>query len=288
MKRSALIGLMLIGFACSGTSQARAIIIEGTLDTCSIRNDLMNNGSVQLEIGVYDPDPGGLTGCDTIDPTTFDPFSINYFGTTYTDLFVNENGSLTFGASGFAGAATTSLVDLGIDIIAPFSADVGLTASSGDVRWGFGGASLWVTWSSVGEQGSSTGERNSFQVAILDRSFTTGNAGDFDLQFNYGAIGWDPGFAGFASALGDGIQFPGSGVPGALIGDDFSGMCGPFSVTCGRNVDDVDIDNEPVFGRYVFEFRNGVLMTGLTPIPEPGSLLLVGLGLILLRLRQRA
>src|SRR5262249_8041278 len=50
-------------------------------------------------------------------------FSMNFFGTTYTQFWVNNNGNVTF-ASDFGTFTPTGLLSVGQPIIAPFFADV--------------------------------------------------------------------------------------------------------------------------------------------------------------------
>jgi hypothetical protein len=63
-------------------------------------------------------------------------FSVNFFGTTFNQLYVNNNGNITFEARLFA-YTPLPLISAGIKIIAPFWADVD-TRGTGLVRYGPG------------------------------------------------------------------------------------------------------------------------------------------------------
>ena len=86
------------------------------------------------------------------------PMSLKFFGTTYSQLFVNNNGNVTFGS--FLELYTPkSIVEEAasdqLDIIAPFWADVDTRAAgSGVVTYGTntvnGHAAFGVTWPYVG------------------------------------------------------------------------------------------------------------------------------------------
>ena len=202
-------------------------------------------------------------------------FDIDFFGSTYSQLYVNNNGSVTFNAP--IGAYTPSgLSVLGVAYIAPFFADVDTRNVGSPVTYGIGtfnGLSAFgVNWVDVGyySNSSSYAGRNSFQLILVDRSDIS--AGDFDIIFNYDSIQWEAGTAsgaganglggsaaraGWASGTGEFYELPGSGVNGAFING------GPYALV-GKS--------------FVFEVRNGVL----TPIPEPKTwaMLLAGLGIV--------
>jgi hypothetical protein len=102
------------------------------------------------------------------------PFSVDFYGTTYDSLFVNNNGNLTFnsGQSAYTpyglGAGYT-----GQPIIAPFFADVDTRGpGSGLTSWGVG----------TFDGGEQTDKLNTFQVLLVDRSDTGSN--NFDIVFN--------------------------------------------------------------------------------------------------------
>lgn len=224
------------------------------------------------------------------------PFSVNFYGTTYNSLFVNNNGNLTFNSA--QGAYTPFGLGasyIGQPIIAPFFADVdtrgdGSGLTSWDTGTFDGHDAFGVTWPAVGYYNSQTDKLNTFQVILVDRSDT--GAGNFDIIFNYDQIQWETGGAsggtdglggisaavGFANGTGDPgtfLQFDGSLVNGALIDG------GPDSLTGHTN------DN--VLGQYVFDIRNGSVLPA-TPEPSTWAMILVGfagMGVLARRASQR-
>jgi hypothetical protein len=208
-------------------------------------------------------------------------FTINFFGTTYDKLWVNNNGNLTFDDA--LGTYTPfDLYTAGRVIIAPFFADVD-TSSAGDPV----GYQIWATgldevdghpafgatWRNVDYYSSSTSHtnRNHFQVILIDRSDIA--AGDFDIEFNYDQIQWEAGTAsgGDVNGLGgdsaragysDGTssnsyEIPGSAVNGAFLDSN------PTTGLIHNSM------NSSQLGRYVFQVRGGVPTVTPTPTPTP-------------------
>lgn len=205
-------------------------------------------------------------------------FTANFFGSSFTQAFVNNNGNLTFNSP------LSTFTPFGLDttttpIIAPFFADVdtrGLNTSpvtygTGlvDSRNAFAANYIDVSHFSFGTN------LNSFQVVLIDRSDI--GSGDFDIEFNYDQIVWEAGTAsgsdsnglggfsaraGFSNGTGNPgtfFELPGSGVNGAFLDGNLA--TGLINNSLNSNVD----------GRYIFQARNGGIVT--TPVPEPMTIL---------------
>ena len=206
-------------------------------------------------------------------------FTIDFFGTDYTELYVNNNGNVTFDFALFT-FTPFDLLTTGQVIIAPFFADVdtrvGNLMSYGpgmvDGRPAFG-----VTWPGVGCYNRiqfGANESNHFQLILIDRSDIA--AKDFDIEFNIDRILWETGQAsggdgdclggnaaraGFSNGSTDSFELPGSGIPGAFL--DSNGPTGLVN----NNL------NSAQLGRYLFEVRGGA---PLVPEIINGEITLVG------------
>jgi len=194
-------------------------------------------------------------------------FNTNFFGTTYSQLYVNNNGNVTFNSSmstfnPFGLSATST------PIIAPFFADVDTRSGGNPVTYGqatIGAqAAFGVDWYGVGAYSNQYNPLNYFQLVLIDQG-----GGDFDIEFNYDSIGWDRGTGaavGYANGLGVYHEFVGSIVDDAFLDS------GPNALALNTNTD--------VTGRYLFNVRNGVVVEPpLNAIPEPSTFLLLGAGL---------
>jgi len=215
-------------------------------------------------------------------------FNANFFGTTYSDLFVNNNGNVTFDAPLGTYTPFGLTTNIGTAIIAPFFADVDTRSpNSGVVQYGQGTVdgrnAFGVDWVNVGYYDEHADKLNSFQLVLIDRSDR--NPGDFDMEFNYDQILWETGdasdgvngFGGESARVG---YSAGTGVSGTFFEFAGSGANGYFLDSSPTGLID-DSLNSPVLGRYVFSVVNGEPQQPQV-IPAPGALLLVGIGLSLL------
>ncbi len=281
---------------CAGASisqaMARSIIIDGgNVDACSF--DASNfgavpaNGSVEVPIGIYD------SSCTATPVATF---SLNIGGTSYSSMFVHENGIVSFGAPITDGPATP-LSSFTVPVFAPFFAD-GAPANATSIRYGWTDPSVgfpnsfWVTWDEFVADGSTTGLANIFQLGVVDLG-----GGDFDLIFNYETIAWDDPVigaqAGLSLGLAGAFTLAGAGVPGAYLGSDDTSsgvsVCtspSPATALACNNYNDgsqavggIDANTgQPSNGYYLFKFRNGILTNPPNEVPLPAAAWLFVLG----------
>ena len=216
------------------------------------------------------------------------PFPVNFFGTTYTDTFVNNNGNVTFDAP--MGTFTPFTLDASTPpIIAPFFADIDTRGSgSAETTYSYGSTThqghqaFCVNWLNVGYYAAHWDKLNSAQLLLVDRSDQ--GPGDFDIVFNYGHVTWETGDAsggfggfggtpaavGFSSGNGNEgsfFQMPGSLTTGAFVDG------GPHALSTGFNTP----ARTP--GRFVYQVRNGATgnsATGVVGTVTSGGLPAVG------------
>lgn len=192
------------------------------------------------------------------------PFDLKYFGNTFTQLYVNNNGNVTF--DGPKSQYTPNALNGGtsVPIIAPFFADVDTrdTSESDVVTYGASpdGNQFCVNWADVEPYvgTSHEGLLNTFQLILTKRSDVAGRSpGDFDITFNYDQIQWDTGdvsngisaVAGYASGTGaDGTFFQ---LEGSLVNGAFLDGGGDALVSGEQNSGHA--------GRYLYEVRNSGL-----------------------------
>lgn len=194
------------------------------------------------------------------------PFDVNFYGSSFDRLWINNNGNVTFDAplstyTPFGLAGTSS------KIIAPFFADVDTRGSgSQPVSYGWGDttyeghSAFCVNWVNVGYFAGHTDKLNSFQLLLVNRE-DSATPGDFDIVFNYDQIQWESGdFSGGVGGLG--------GTSAAAGFSNGSGEEGTFYQTVGSMINGAFLDPSPtglsvtstdssVLGRHVFRVRDG-------------------------------
>jgi hypothetical protein len=214
-------------------------------------------------------------------------FTTNFFGNEYTQLYVNNNGNVTFGSP--LGTYTPfDLASTSLAIIAPFFADVDTRSAGSPVTYGTGAydgqAAFGANWVDVDYFSSSTSHtaHNSFQLLLVDQG-----GGDFDIVFNYDTIQWESGTASGGSNLGLGGNSARAGFSGG------SGVAGTFFELPGSAVNGAFLDG----GAYalapqsvLFEVRGGVVSSPISSVPEPETyaMSLAGLGIMGVMARRRS
>lgn len=187
--------------------------------------------------------PGDDNSSGPIDVTSiFGANGLNFFGHSYTSIYINNNGNITFG--GPSGEYTPQPINADfMPMIAAFWADVD-TRDGGAVYYHLDPATgtLTVTWDHVGYFDQHNDKLNTFQLQLV----STGN-GNFNIIFRYGDIEWTAGDAsdgggglgGIAARIGysagDGVhafELPQSGNQAALLAlEDVAGNTGTIGVS---------------------------------------------------------
>jgi VCBS repeat-containing protein len=218
-------------------------------------------GNVGFGENILSRNDDGYTGPLNI-TSVFGAAGLNFFGTDYTTLSVNNNGNVTFG-QGYGEYVPSPIAPTGLPpIIAAFWTDIDtgygpVTASPGGTSTGsnlvyydFDSANkvMTVTWDDVGEYSRGT-TPDAFQIQLIDRG-----SGDFDILFRYEAINWDHGAAraGFSSGSGVAYEMPGSGTNAVINYENAVGNTG-------------------IAGVWVFEVRNGQVSTSDNDVLNGGA-----------------
>jgi len=204
-------------------------------------------------------------------------FDINFFGSKYSQLYVNKNGYISFN-SGYYDYTFGSLSSSVKAVIAPFFGDVSgkSTVTYGKITYeghtAF--AASWINASLTISPAIRPEPLNSFQALLVDRSDV--GTGDFDFIFNFDSIQWNNNYKWDTSFMGYGAN---GNYYGYTTNNTLNGNQLPYKSI-----------NSDVAGRYVFEVRNGVVTNPLPLVPEPETyaMLLVGLGVVTGVARRRA
>ena len=121
------------------------------------------------------------------------PFNLCMYGNTYNTIYINNNGSISFGAA-YSTFTSTFFPTSAYSLLSPFWADVDTRdPGSGLVYYKINPTSLIVIWDGVGYFNTHSDLRNRFQLVITDGSdplVTQGN-----ISFCYGDMQWTTGDA---------------------------------------------------------------------------------------------
>ncbi|MFO1160427.1 MAG: Calx-beta domain-containing protein [Reyranellaceae bacterium] len=192
------------------------------------------------------------------------PGGLNFFGTSYSSLYLNYNGSVTFGTALTAFSPESITASTNIPIIAPYWGDV--DTRSGATSASPGGTStgsnlVWydldttnnvftATWDDVGYFSQHLDKLNAFQLRLI----AVGSDGDFDIEFRYETINWTTGDA----SGGDGGLFGDVAVAGYSSGDGQNFFQLPQSGVQAAMLALPTSSNVATAGLYVFSVRHGV------------------------------
>ncbi|MGB7244752.1 MAG: Hint domain-containing protein [Sulfitobacter sp.] len=171
------------------------------------------------------PDAGNDDdGSIAVDVTSvFGAGGIDFFGTSYTDIYINTNGLITF-----TGPDTTyngsSLASYPEPALAPFWTDHDLTGGnptgSNNIYWDLDTVNNTVTITWFGVEPYQGGGTNTFQVVLSSLG-----GGTFGVEYIYENIGFTNGFgaqaqAGVTDGAGNDFILPGSGNASELADYD--------------------------------------------------------------------
>jgi hypothetical protein len=228
---------------------------------------------------------------DCSSPSVSLGFTVNFFGVSYSSVYVNSHGNLTFGSPRPSSYVPDqeSFEGLDVPLIAPFFADNDMRANNQVVRYGTGTVNgrpaFGATYRNQGYFERHEDKLNTFQVILISRSDI--GPGYFDIEFNYNTINWEasgpeefsqgganglcagrPNCVAAAAGFSNGIPafeggrsylLPGSFTPGAFLDSNPNGLRFRTQGSSG------------VPGRLVFEVRGLIITSCETPTATVGA-----------------
>jgi hypothetical protein len=195
-------------------------------------------------------------------------FSLNFFGHTYTSLFANNNGNISFG-NGISAFTPNGPQGAAQPIISPFFADVDTEAAGSGLMSLRNNISneIFVTWDHVGYFNQHDDKLNSFQFVLRGPGYLV-PAGEGRIGFFWKTMQWETGDAsGGSGGFG--------GTPAAVgFGDGQSnGEILQGSIQNG-------ISGEVNDHRLWVDIRGGGIPAPIGAVPEPTTLLMLASGLL--------
>lgn len=191
------------------------------------------------------------------------PFSFDLYGTSYSSLWINNNGNVTFD-NAFGGFTSSGFPMQPYPMVAPFWADVDTRPQGGGEVWfKITPTAIFINWVEVGYYSMMTDKLNSFQLILTNGNDPVIGIGK-NVSFCYKEMEWttgaasggNNGFGGTAANVGanrgngiDYIQFTRPDQPGAFYD-------GPFLLNDG--IDWLDFKQ--------FVFTTSVFTSNIPPI----------------------
>lgn len=197
--------------------------------------------------------PNDDESSDAIALTAAFPNGVNFFGRRFSEVYVNNNGNISFG--GAVSNFTPEPFPMSQQpIIAPWWADVDTRRESEEyantVTYHLEASSnrFVTTWLEVGYYNLHIDFANSFQLILTDRSDV--QAGDFDIEFRYNQCDWvetDEAYSGGGGLPAQAGFDAGNGV-------DYVELPGSMTTAVRELCDTSNVDDSGVWRFYV---RNG-------------------------------
>ncbi len=207
-------GSGILGGTCVPGATTLCIPLDGTFTV--VRMDASTGGN-----GQADPlDPCQRNDDDSSLSIPLQ-FNFDFYGSTFTDVFINNNGNVSFGAP-FSTFTSTGFPVNGFPMLAPFWADVdtrdAVNDRSGVVYFKSEPNRFTVIWEHVGYFAAQFDKLNTFELIMTDGTdplVGIGNNVGFcydDMQWTTGsASGGSGGFGGVPATVGankgDGVTF---------------------------------------------------------------------------------
>ena len=130
-------------------------------------------------------------------------FTLNFYGQSYTQFFINNNGNVSFG-SGISEFVPSGPTGANVPVISPFFSDVDTRgANSGVVHLAQSGNQDIVTWDHVGYYDSHDNLLNTFQLILRGPGYDV-PSGEGQIGFFYTTMQWDSTDTSTVAAIGFG------------------------------------------------------------------------------------
>ncbi len=167
--------------------RSKSAAAESQVQTLAASGCTVEDPSVLLGFPVMTPDDDSSTGLISLQ------FTFNLFGKNYNQIYINNNGNITFNAANADYTATG--FPSPNDMIAPFWADVDTRGvRNGRVYYKSEATRFTVIWHRVGYYNTKTDKVNTFKLVITDGTDATIGAGN-NVAFMYGDMQWTTGDA---------------------------------------------------------------------------------------------
>lgn len=223
-----------------------------------VRIDGAVSGYVDCDAGAMgNQDDGSLGPIDL-------GFSVNWFGTSYSSIYINNNGGFVFndGGGGFSAYRGVDLQTATRPYVLPLFTDIDTRYTDGVVTFGplddaDPSAGFCINWIDVGEYGGSE-EDYSFQMIMTNQG-----GGRIDLEFNYDRVSVPTNVSNTTFEVG---YTAGNQTDYRVLADSTESS----SAVASRLVSGTYPSSCTVPGRYIYEIRStGTPTPGPTPTPQP-------------------
>jgi nidogen-like/PEP-CTERM motif-containing protein len=130
-------------------------------------------------------------------------FTLNFYGQSYTQFYINNNGNVSFGA-GISEYVPSGPTGADVPVISPFFADVDTRgANSGVVHLAQSSNQNVVTWDHVGYYDSHDNLLDTFQLILRGPGYNV-PSGEGQIGFFYTTMQWDSTDTSTVAAIGFG------------------------------------------------------------------------------------